>query len=190
MSISPIGTIVHTLSPNSIIRAGIPLLDNFNATDVSVSVESLLALVPAGGGGVQSVTGSEVDNSIPFNPVITSVLESGTWTPTITTQYSKATLSKAFYTRVNNSVSFYIEFTLENALSILAGDTFFTPPNELVPSFEMGGMMAFRTNASFSNRNIDSFVVASNGVDIGFSMINEASAPVYLIFIQGTYLLA
>ena len=43
MSISPIGTRVPTLSPNSIIRAGIPLSDNFNATDVAVSVESLLA---------------------------------------------------------------------------------------------------------------------------------------------------
>lgn len=43
MSISPIGTRVPTLSPNSIIRAGIPMSDNFNATDVAVSVESLLA---------------------------------------------------------------------------------------------------------------------------------------------------
>jgi hypothetical protein len=42
MSISPIGTRVPTLSPNSIIRAGIPLQDNFNATDVAVTVESLL----------------------------------------------------------------------------------------------------------------------------------------------------
>lgn len=43
MSTSPIGTRVPTLAPNSIIRAGIPLQDNFNATDVAVSVESLLA---------------------------------------------------------------------------------------------------------------------------------------------------
>jgi hypothetical protein len=43
MSTSPIGTRVPTLSPNSIIRAGIPLQDNFNATDVAVTVESLLA---------------------------------------------------------------------------------------------------------------------------------------------------
>jgi len=43
MSTSPIGTRVPTLAPNSIIRAGIPLSDNFNATDVAVSVESLLA---------------------------------------------------------------------------------------------------------------------------------------------------
>jgi len=42
MSISPIGTLVPTLAPNSIIRAGIPLPDNFNATDVSVSLGSLL----------------------------------------------------------------------------------------------------------------------------------------------------
>ena len=43
MSTSPIGTRVPTLAPNSIIRAGIPMQDNFNATDVAVSVESLLA---------------------------------------------------------------------------------------------------------------------------------------------------
>ena len=43
MSTSPIGTRVPTLAPNAIIRAGIPLSDNFNATDVAVSVESLLA---------------------------------------------------------------------------------------------------------------------------------------------------
>jgi hypothetical protein len=43
MSTSPIGTRVPSLSPNAIIRAGIPLSDNFNATDVAVSVESLLA---------------------------------------------------------------------------------------------------------------------------------------------------
>jgi hypothetical protein len=42
MSISPIGTRVPTLAPNSIIRAGIPLSDNFNATDVAVSLGSLL----------------------------------------------------------------------------------------------------------------------------------------------------
>ncbi len=49
MSASPIGTLVPKLSPNSIIRAGIPLSDNFNATDVSISVASLLA--EAGGEG-------------------------------------------------------------------------------------------------------------------------------------------
>ncbi len=42
MSISPIGTRVPTLAPNSIIRAGIPMSDNFNATDVAVSLGSLL----------------------------------------------------------------------------------------------------------------------------------------------------
>jgi hypothetical protein len=42
MSTSPIGTLVPTLAPNAIIRAGIPLSDNFNATDVAVSLGSLL----------------------------------------------------------------------------------------------------------------------------------------------------
>jgi hypothetical protein len=41
MSTSPIGTRVPTLAPNSIIRAGIPLQDNFNATDVAVSLEAI-----------------------------------------------------------------------------------------------------------------------------------------------------
>jgi hypothetical protein len=43
MSTSPIGTRVPTLAPNAIIRAGIPLQDNFNATDVAVTLESLLS---------------------------------------------------------------------------------------------------------------------------------------------------
>ena len=43
MSTSPIGTRVPTIAPNAIIRAGIPLSDNFNATDVAVSLEALLA---------------------------------------------------------------------------------------------------------------------------------------------------
>ena len=43
MSISPIGTRVPTIATNAIIRAGIPLSDNFNATDVAVSLGSLLA---------------------------------------------------------------------------------------------------------------------------------------------------
>ena len=41
MSTSPIGTRVPTLAPNSIIRAGIPMSDNFNATDVAVSLEAI-----------------------------------------------------------------------------------------------------------------------------------------------------
>jgi hypothetical protein len=57
MSTSPIGTRVSTLSPNSIIRAGIPLQDDFNATDVAVTVESLLAILPPGGiGTLQQVS--------------------------------------------------------------------------------------------------------------------------------------
>lgn len=42
MSTSPIGTLLPTLAPNSIIRAGIPMSDNFNATDVAVTLGSLL----------------------------------------------------------------------------------------------------------------------------------------------------
>ena len=66
MSTSPIGTRVPTLAPNSIIRAGIPMSDNFNATDVAVSLEAIAVAgewlpevsVPSQGG--------TMDDIIPF----------------------------------------------------------------------------------------------------------------------------
>ena len=67
MSTSPIGTLVPTLAPNSIIRAGIPLQDNFNATDVAVSVESLFSsgtYIPTVSGVVNAI--SATPNSATF----------------------------------------------------------------------------------------------------------------------------
>jgi hypothetical protein len=116
MSTSPIGTRVPTLSPNSIIRAGIPQSDNFNATDVAISVESLLALVPPSGGGVQSVTGTAVDNTDPVNPVINSVVESGTWTPTFdsgTPGMSNVTSVSAYYSAIANIVTCSIRLSCD-----------------------------------------------------------------------------
>jgi hypothetical protein len=66
MSTSPIGTRVPTLAPNAIIRAGIPLSDNFNATDVAVSLGSLLdsgSWTPV----VSGVTYSEIVNILAAN---------------------------------------------------------------------------------------------------------------------------
>lgn len=71
MSTSPIGTVVPTLAPNSIIRAGIPLQDNFNATDVSVSLESLLS------SGVYDPTISAETNGIVVTPNPTTFVKVG-----------------------------------------------------------------------------------------------------------------
>ena len=99
MSTSPIGTRVSTLSPNSIIRAGIPLSDDFNATDVAVSVESLLAMIP---GGV--------------------TVSSGTWTPTLgsfNNAITDATLQNASYVRVGNFVTCYIRLSIDFDFSLV-----------------------------------------------------------------------
>ena len=116
MSTSPIGTRVPTLSPNSIIRAGIPLSDNFNASDVAITVESLLALVPPSGGGVQSVTGTAVDNTDPANPIINSVVDDGTWTPTFdsgTAGMSNVSSISAYYSSNGNIVTCSIRLSCD-----------------------------------------------------------------------------
>jgi len=86
MSTSPIGTRVPTLAPNAIIRAGIPLSDNFNATDVAVSLGSLL--------------------------------DSGTYTPTVSAETNLTTLSyQSTFIKVGNIVSAFviIDITLDVA---------------------------------------------------------------------------
>jgi hypothetical protein len=83
MSTSPIGTRVPTLAPNSIIRAGIPMSDNFNATDVAVSVESLLA-------------------SGAYTPVVLA-----------TTYAEVPTIETAYYSKVGSVVSCSAFFSLE-----------------------------------------------------------------------------
>ena len=71
MSTSPIGTRVPTLAPNSIIRAGIPMSDNFNATDVAVSVESLFS------SGTYTPTFSGYVNGIAVTPNSASFIKVG-----------------------------------------------------------------------------------------------------------------
>lgn len=162
MSTSPIGTLVPTLSPNSIIRAGIPLLDNFNATDVAVTVESLIPSI-----------------------------SSGTWTPTITTDYEGSVLYSALYTRVGNSVSFYISFGLSNNTGlILSGNTTFTTPDGLLPSVDLIGIMSFNVGLQDANLTASSYTITGDGVTIIHSMTNTIANPGYNITIQGTYLLA
>jgi hypothetical protein len=116
-------------------------------------------------------------------------IDSGLWTPTITTTYNSSSLIKAIFFRADNAVNFYIEFQLNNPTGILAGDTFFTPPTGLPVTTNILGMMAFRQNSGFANDNIDSFQIASYFGDIGFSMINTLPAINYFIYIQGIYLL-
>jgi hypothetical protein len=162
MSTSPIGTRVPTLSPNSIIRAGIPLSDDFNATDVAVTVESLI-------------------------PTISS----GTWTPTITTDYEGSIFYSALYTRVGNSVSFYISFALENNTGLInSGNTTFTPPDGLLPSTDLIGIMSFNVGLQDANVTASLYSITSNGLEIIHSMTNTVANGSYGIIIQGTYLLA
>ena len=108
MSISPIGTRVPTLSPNSIIRAGIPLLDNFNATDVAVTVESLIALCTASldiASGVFTTTYADIVN---INPILSNY--SGVWT------------------RIDENVSFGTQLTGELAFARTDGSFTITLP--------------------------------------------------------------
>lgn len=109
MSTSPIGTRVPTLSPNSIIRAGIPMSDNFNASDVSVTVESLLALVP---GGV--------------------TVSSGIWTPVLSGfsgGLTTGTITRAFYSRVGDIVTctIYGQFDYDYSSSLIGSVTITFP---------------------------------------------------------------
>jgi hypothetical protein len=116
---------------------------------------------------------------------------SGTWTPTITTDYQNAVLLSAFYTRIGNSVSFYINFGLVNSASpILFGDTYFTPPNGLLPSTNANGIMAFKTNNDVQNPLLSSYSITGTGTLIIFSMLNTATGGNYNINISGTYLIA
>jgi hypothetical protein len=71
MSTSPIGTRVPSLAPNAIIRAGIPLPDNFNATDVAVSLGSLLD------SGAYTPTISGIVNGIGVDPTAATYIRVG-----------------------------------------------------------------------------------------------------------------
>jgi hypothetical protein len=140
MSTSPIGTRVATISLNSIIRAGIPLSDDFNATDVSVSVDSLLALVPASGGGVATITsgtGINVDNTDRFNPIVnidTTYFQSGIYTPTV---YGNTELSSIANQRWNYNV-IGTTVTISGNLSLIIGDFPFNGVSPFILSNNIG----------------------------------------------------
>ena len=118
-------------------------------------------------------------------------IETGTWTPTITTDYQSSVLFKAIYVKVGNSVSFSINFGLSNVSSpILFGDTYFTPPTGLTPTTNILGSMSFKTNVANCNSLATSYTIGSDGASIINSMINSAADTGYNIIIQGTYLIA
>lgn len=125
----------------------------------------------------------EVGNILP--------IESGTWTPTITTDYQSSTLFNAIYVKVGKSVSFTINFGISNvSTAILVGDTYFTPPTGLTPTTDFLGSMSFKTNISDCNALAVSYAVGTDGTSIIHSMINSATYFGYNIIIQGTYLIA
>ena len=117
-------------------------------------------------------------------------IESGTWTPTITTDYEGYVLLSAFYSRVGNAVTFLINIRLLNTSTpILFGDTFFTPPNGLLPSTTTNGIMMFKTNYAIHNPLLTSYAISGNGTQIVHSMTNSSATLNYNINIQGTYLI-
>jgi hypothetical protein len=118
-------------------------------------------------------------------------LESGTWTPTITTDYQSSTLFKAIYSKVGNCVNFIIDFGLSNLISpILFGDTYFTPPNGLTPSTNLLGIMSFRFDIADKNALAAAYTIGTDGTSIICSLTNSAASVGYRITIQGTYLIA
>lgn len=117
-------------------------------------------------------------------------IESGTWTPTITSDYEGNVLLSAFYYRVANSVTFLINIRIINtATPILFGSTYFTPPNGLLPSTTINGIMMFKNNYDIHNPLLTSYAITSNGTQIIHSMTNSGTNLNYNINIQGTYLI-
>ena len=162
MSTSPIGTVFPAVADSALVRVGIPTGDNFSMLDGSVPVASLIPSI-----------------------------SSGTWTPTITTDYEESALYSALYTRVGNSVSFYISFGLSNGTGlILSGNTIFTPPDGLLPSTDLIGIMSYTANIDIANPYSSSYTITGDGLTIIHSMTNTLANGGYNIIIQGTYLLA
>lgn len=162
MSTSPIGTVFPAVADSALVRVGIPTGDNFSMLDGSVPVASLIPSI-----------------------------SSGTWTPTITTDYEDSALYSALYTRVGNSVSFYIKFGLENSTGlILSGNTIFTPPDGLLPSVDLIGIMSFNVGLQDANPVASSYSITGDGLTIIHSMTNTNANGGYNIIIQGTYLIA
>ena len=120
-----------------------------------------------------------------------NIVSSGTWTPTITTDYEGSVLVSAIYTRVNNSVSFIIKFGLSNNTALIDfGTTTFSPPNGLTPSSDCLGLMAFHTNSYEIDPTLLSFTITADGTNIIFAITTNLAYSSYPITIQGTYLLA
>ena len=120
-----------------------------------------------------------------------AAIESGTWTPTITTDYEGSVLFSAIYTRVNNSVSFIIKFALQNNTNLIDfGTTTFSPPNGLLPSSDCLGLMAFHTNSYDIDPTLLSFTITADTVNIIFAITTNVAYAAYPITIQGTYLIA
>lgn len=122
---------------------------------------------------------------------VANLFESGTWTPTITTDYQSSTLFKAIYSKAGNCVNFSIDFSLTNVTTpILFGDTFFTPPNGLIPSTNFIGIMSFKNDISDKTALALSYTIGTDGTSIICSILNSAASVGYRIVIQGTYLIA
>ncbi len=118
-------------------------------------------------------------------------IESGTWTPTITTDYQSATLFKAIYSKVGNCVNFSIDFGLTNVTSpIQFGDTFFTPPTGLTPSTNFIALMSFKNDIAEKNALALSYDIGTDGTSIICSLLNDTASVGYRIIIKGTYLIA
>lgn len=122
---------------------------------------------------------------------VANLFESGTWTPTITTDYQSSTLFKAIYSKVGNCVNFSIDFGLSNVTTpILFGDTYFTPPNGLTPTTNLIAIMSFLNDISDKNALAASYTIGTDGTSIICSLLNSAASVGYRITIQGTYLIA
>jgi hypothetical protein len=119
-----------------------------------------------------------------------AIIESGTWTPTVTTDYDSGTVLTAIYTRVNNSVSFIIKFQLLNTSSIDFGTTTFSPPSGLPSNGTCSGLMAFHTDGDQATPLLLSFTVTADTTNIIFAMTNSVAFFAYSVTIQGTYLIA
>lgn len=178
MSTSPIGTRVPTLSPNSIIRAGIPLSDDFNASDVAISVQSLLELVPPSGGGVASVTGTAVDNADPFNPVINSVVSSGTWTQTFSVFSGcvvDATLITAYYSKIDTIVTATINASVDLDFSLGGGVGYieYTPPiaTTTFSPIGLGQLFQESTNCNIASDSSKLYFYSTSSANIGITTV-------------------
>lgn len=161
-----------------------------------VKITDLTALATAASGDllyivdVSDTTESPQGTSKSIEVGNLALIQSGTWTPTTTTDYDSCTVLTAIYTRVNNSVSFIIKFQLLNTSAIDFGTTTFSPPSGLTPNGTCSGLMAFHTNSFDIDPLLLSFTVTADTTNVIFAMTNSVAYFAYPVTIQGTYLLA